>query len=89
MLGASVTQIVTELSKDFLKLVLVAAIIAFPIAWWSMNKWLINFAFHVNMAWWIFVMAGVIAWVIAFATIGFQSIKAAMVNPAKSLRAES
>ncbi len=88
VLGASVPQIVTELSKDFLKLVLVAAVIAFPIAWYSMSKWLVNFAFHINIGWWVFVMAGIIALIIAFATISFQSIKAALANPVKSLRSE-
>jgi putative ABC transport system permease protein len=88
VLGASVPQIVAELSKDFLKLVLIAAVIAFPIAWWSMSKWLVNFAFHIGIGWWVFVMAGIIALLIAFATISFQSIKAALANPVKSLRSE-
>jgi putative ABC transport system permease protein len=86
--NSHVPQIVIELSKDFLKLVLVAAVIAFPIAWWSMSKWLVNFAFHTGIGWWVFVMAGVIVLIIAFATISFQSIKAAMANPVKSLRSE-
>jgi len=89
VLGASVPQIVTELSKDFLKLVLVAAIISFPVAWYFMNNWfLMKFAFHINIGWWVFIMAGVIALIIAFATISFQSVKAAMANPVKSLRSE-
>jgi putative ABC transport system permease protein len=89
VLGASVSQIVAELSKDFLKLVLIAAVIAFPIAWYFINNWfLIKFAFHVNIGWWVFVMAGIIALFIAFATISFQSIKAALANPVKSLRSE-
>ena len=88
VLGASVPQIVTELSKDFLKLVLIAAVIAFPIAWWSMSKWLVNFAFHIGIGWWGFVMAGTIALTIAFATISFQSVKAALANPVRSLRSE-
>lgn len=88
VLGASVPQIVTELSKDFLKLVLVAAIIALPIAWYSMSKWLMDFAFRINVSWWVLLMAGVAALVIAFVTISFQSVKAAMANPIKSLRAE-
>ncbi|MDB5130290.1 MAG: FtsX-like permease family protein [Mucilaginibacter sp.] len=88
VLGASIPQIVTELSKDFMKLVLIAAIIAFPIAWYSMNSWLVNFAFHVGIGWWVFIMAGVIALVIAFMTISFQSIKAALANPVDSLRSE-
>jgi len=88
VLGASVSQIVTELSKDFLKLVIIAAVIAFPIAWYMMNKWLLDFASRINIAWWVFVLAGVIAFIIAFATISFQSIKAANANPVKSLRSE-
>jgi putative ABC transport system permease protein len=88
VLGASVPQIVTELSKDFLKLVLIASIIALPIAWYSMSKWLLDFAFRISIQWWVFVMAGVIAVVIAFATISFQAIKAATANPVKSLRSE-
>jgi putative ABC transport system permease protein len=88
VLGASIPQIVTELSKDFLKLVLIASIIALPIAWYSMSKWLLDFAFRVSIQWWVFVMAGFIALVIAFVTISFQSIKAATANPVKSLRSE-
>lgn len=88
VLGASVPQIVTELSKDFLKLVIVAAVIAFPIAWYIMNKWLLDFASRIDIEWWVFVLAGIIALIIAFATISFQSIKAANANPVKSLRSE-
>jgi putative ABC transport system permease protein len=88
VLGASVSQIVSELSKDFLKLVLIAAIIAFPIAWYSMNKWLLDFAYRINISGWVFAIAGITAVIIAFATISFQSIKAALMNPVKSLRSE-
>ncbi|MES2277631.1 MAG: ABC transporter permease [Bacteroidota bacterium] len=88
VLGASVPQIVTELSKDFLKLVLVAAIIALPIAWYSMDKWLLDFAFRISLSWWVFALAGISALVIAFATISLQSVKAALANPVKSLRSE-
>ncbi|MBB6127607.1 ABC transporter permease [Mucilaginibacter lappiensis] len=88
VLGASIPQIVTELSKDFLKLVLIASVIALPIAWYTMSKWLLDFAFRISIQWWVFVMAGVIAIVIAFVTISFQSIKAATANPVKSLRSE-
>jgi putative ABC transport system permease protein len=88
VLGASIPQIVTELSKDFLKLVFIASIIALPIAWYSMSKWLLDFAFRINIQWWVFVMAGIIAVLIAFVTISFQSIKAASANPVKSLRSE-
>ncbi|MDN3547894.1 ABC transporter permease [Mucilaginibacter aquaedulcis] len=88
VLGASIPQIVTELSKDFLKLVIIASVIALPIAWYSMSKWLLDFAFRISIQWWVFVMAGFIALVIAFVTISFQSIKAATANPVKSLRSE-
>jgi len=88
VLGASVPQIVAELSKDFLKLVIVAAVIALPIAWFSMNKWLLDFAFRITISWWILAVAGVIALIIAFVTISFQSVKAALANPVKSLRSE-
>jgi len=88
VLGADVANIVTMISKDFLKLVLIASIVAFPLAWWVMNKWLQDFAYRVNISWWIFVLAAVIAVLIALLTISFQSIKAAMANPVKSLRTE-
>jgi putative ABC transport system permease protein len=88
VLGASVPQIVAELSKDFLKLVLIAAIIALPVAGVLMHNWLLGFAFKINLNWWVFLMAGVIALIIAFVTISFQSIKAAVANPVKSLRSE-
>ncbi len=88
VLGASVQQIVLELSKDFLLLVLISAVIAIPVSGWSMHEWLADFAFHTDMSWWIFAAAGMMALIIAFATISFQSIKAALANPVKSLRAE-
>jgi putative ABC transport system permease protein len=88
VLGANVSTIVGLLSKDFLKLVLLAAIIAFPIAWYAMDSWLQDFAYRINIPWWIFVVAGVIAAIIAFVTISFQAIKAAISNPVKSLRSE-
>lgn len=88
VLGASVPQIVTELSRNFLFLVLIAALFAFPIAWYLMHKWLLDFASRISISWWIFVLAGVIALIIAFITISFQSIKAANANPVKSLRSE-
>ncbi|MDB5157768.1 MAG: FtsX-like permease family protein [Mucilaginibacter sp.] len=88
VLGASVRQIVLELSKDFLRLVLISAVIAIPVAGWSMHEWLADFAFHAEMSWWMFVAAGIIALVIAFLTISFQSIRAATANPVKSLRSE-
>jgi len=88
VLGASVTGIIGMLSKDFIKLVLIAAVIAFPVAWWMMHKWLNDFEYRVNIGWWVFVVAGVAALLIALLTISFQSIKAAIANPVKSLRTE-
>ena len=88
VLGADVNTIVALLSKDFLKLVLLAAIIAFPIAWYAMDSWLQDFAYRINVAWWVFIVAGIIAGIIAFLTISFQAIKAAIANPVKSLRSE-
>jgi putative ABC transport system permease protein len=88
VLGASVSGIVQLLSKDFLKLVGIAILIATPIAWWSMNKWLQNFAYKVDISWWMFAIAGCIAILIALVTVSFQAIKAAIANPVKSLRTE-
>ncbi|NII27993.1 FtsX-like permease family protein [Pseudoflavitalea sp. X16] len=88
VIGASVPNIVTLLSKDFLKLVAVATIIAFPVAWYAMNSWLQDFAYRSTISWWIFAGAGIIAVVIALFTISFQAIKAATANPVKSLRSE-
>lgn len=88
VLGASVGNIVGMLSKDFVKLVLLAAIIAVPIAWWGINKWLEDFAYRVSVGWWIFVVAGVAAIIIALGTISWQAIKAALTNPVKNLRNE-
>jgi putative ABC transport system permease protein len=88
VLGASVTGIVALLSKDFLKLVVIAIVIASPLAWYAMNKWLQDFAYRINLSWYIFLLAGIIAAVIAFATISFQAIRAANANPVKSLRTE-
>ena len=88
VLGASVTDITKMLSGDFLKLVLIAIVIASPIAWWVMNKWLQDFAYRINISWWIFIMAGLVALLIALITVSFQAIKAAIANPVKSLRTE-
>jgi len=76
------------LSKDFLKLVFIAALIAFPIAWYSMYRWLQDFAYRINIGWWVFVVAGLAAVMVAMLTISFQAIKAAVSNPVNSLRAE-
>lgn len=88
VLGASVGGIVAMLSKDFAKLVLIAAVIAFPIAWWSMNQWLQSFAYRTHISWWIFVIAGLTAFLIALITVSLQAIKAAVANPVDSLRSE-
>ncbi len=88
VLGASVAGIVQLLSADFLKLVLVAFIIATPISWWAMNQWLQGFAYRIPISWWMFALAGLLAIFIALFTISFQAIKAAVSNPVKSLRSE-
>jgi putative ABC transport system permease protein len=88
VLGASVTHVVGLLSKDFLKLVVISLFLAVPIAAYAMQKWLEGFAYHVSMEWWVFVMAAVIALLIAFLTISAQAIRAAIANPAASLRSE-
>lgn len=88
VLGASVTSIVSMLSKDFLRLVLVAAVIAFPVAWWAMSTWLQDFAYRVNVQWWVFAVSAASALIIALCTVSFQAIKAALSNPVKSLRTE-
>jgi len=81
-------SIILILSKDFLKLVTISALIAFPVAWWAMNKWLQDFAYRVDITWWVFLLAGTIAAMIAMLTISFQAIKAAIANPVKNLRTE-
>ena len=88
VLGATVPNIVTMLSKDFLKLVFIAFLIAAPIAWLAMHEWLKDFAFRTNIGWWIFIIAGVVAMSIALFTVSFQAIKAAIANPLKSLKAD-
>ncbi|MDJ1468912.1 ABC transporter permease [Cytophagaceae bacterium DM2B3-1] len=88
ILGASVQQIIALLSKDFLLLVCSALLIAIPIAWYAMNKWLADFAYHIDISWWIFVVAGISAIGITLITISYQSIKAALANPVHSLRDE-
>jgi putative ABC transport system permease protein len=87
-LGATVSGIATLLSKDFVKLVFIAIIIGVPIAWWTMNKWMENFASRTEINWWMFALAGLIAIFIALVSVSFQAIKAAMANPVKSLRTE-
>jgi putative ABC transport system permease protein len=87
-LGAKVSGIATLLSKDFVVLVFIAILVATPIAWWVMNKWLQSFSYRVDIKWWMFAMAGIIAAIIALVTVSFQAIKAAIANPVKSLRTE-
>lgn len=88
VLGATVTNIAALLSYDFIKLVVIAFVIASPLAWFAMNKWLQDFAYRIHISWGVFVLAGIIALLIALITVSFQAIKAAMANPAKSLRTE-
>ena len=88
VLGASISNIVLMLSKDFLKLVLIASVIAFPVAWFAMNKWLQDFAYRININWWVFILSALAAVTIAMVTISFQAIKAAIANPVESLRTE-
>ncbi|MCW3118974.1 MAG: FtsX-like permease family protein [Chitinophagaceae bacterium] len=88
VLGATVTQVTRMLSKEFLKLVLIACIMAFPLSWWAMHKWLQDFAYRINIGWWVFILAGISALFIALFTVSFQAIKAALTNPVKSLRSE-
>ncbi|MGM9507391.1 ABC transporter permease [Larkinella sp. GY13] len=88
VLGASIGSIVGLLSKDFLKLVLIAMVLAAPVAWYAMSQWLQSFEYQVSIAWWMFVLAGLLAIGVALFTISFQSIKAALMNPVTSLRGE-
>jgi putative ABC transport system permease protein len=88
VLGASVASVVGLLSKDFLKLVFIALILAVPIAWYAMNEWLQDFVYRITISWWVFLVAAVIALLIAMLTISSQAIKAAMSNPVKNLRTE-
>jgi putative ABC transport system permease protein len=88
VLGASVQNIVGMLSRDFLKHVLIAMLIAWPLAWFSVHKWLQDFAYRVNISWWVFIIAGLAALMIALLTVSFQAIRAAIANPVKSLRTE-
>jgi putative ABC transport system permease protein len=88
VLGASISSITTLLSKDFLKLVILSCLVAFPLAWWVMHTWLQDYQYRITISWWIFPIAGIVAVLIAILTISFQSIKAAIANPVKSLRTE-
>ncbi|WP_343704197.1 ABC transporter permease [Chitinophaga sp.] len=88
VLGASVANITGMLSRDFLKLVLLSAILAIPLAWWVMGMWLEDFAYRISLNWWMFAVAGALALLVALATVGYQALRAALANPAGSLRAE-
>ncbi|HEV2832622.1 MAG TPA: ABC transporter permease [Hanamia sp.] len=88
VLGASVKGIISLLSKEFIRLIIVSIVIATPLAWWAMNKWLQSFAYRIHVSWWVFVVAGFTALLIALITVSFQAIKAAVANPVESLRAE-
>jgi putative ABC transport system permease protein len=88
VLGASTENLLMILSKDFLLLVGVAFVIAVPVTWLAMDSWLQSFAYRIGISWWIFGLAGVVAAVIAFVTVGWQAMKAAMQNPVRSLRTE-
>ena len=88
VLGASILSVVGLLSIDFLKLVVIASIIAFPLAWWAMHSWLQDFAYRINISWLVFVAAGLSTILIALITVCLQAVKAAMANPVKSLRSE-
>jgi putative ABC transport system permease protein len=88
MLGASVSHIVSILSKDFLRLVLIASLTAIPLSWLAMNKWLENFAYKTTMNWWVFVLSTLFMILIALITLSIQTIRAASANPVDSLRTE-
>jgi len=88
VLGANVASLISLLSKDFVKLVFVACCIAFPIAWWGASRWLEEYAYHIEVAWWVFALAGMMATGIALLTVSYQAIKTALVNPVKILKSE-
>lgn len=88
VLGATVGNIVGMLSKDFLKLVIISALVAFPFAWWAMNNWLQSYAYRIRIGWWVFAITGGVAVIIAVLTVSFQAIRAALANPVKSLHTE-
>jgi len=88
VLGASVAGITTLLSKDFITLIIISFIIAAPLAYWGMSKWLIDYTYRISINWWVFALAGSLSLIIALLTVGYQSIKAAIANPVKNLRTE-
>jgi ABC-type antimicrobial peptide transport system permease subunit len=88
VLGASVQGLAGLLSKEFLQLVAISCLIAFPIAWWAMKGWLDGYEYRTSIQWWVFAVAGVLALAVALMTVSFQAIRVAMANPVRSLRAE-
>jgi putative ABC transport system permease protein len=88
VLGASLRNIVLLLSQHFIRLVLIANLIAWPLAWYALNRWLQDYAYRISVSWWVFILAGAGAIVIAVGTISFQAINAALANPVKNLRTE-
>lgn len=88
VLGASVASVVGLLCNDFVRLVLIAIVIASPVVWYAMDQWLQNFAYRIEMQWWMFALTGVVALLIALLTVSLQAVKAAMVNPVKTLKSE-
>jgi putative ABC transport system permease protein len=88
VLGVSIPGLITLLSKEFIILVSIAILIASPVAWWAMNIWLEDFAYRINISWWVFIISGISAIIIALLTVSFQAVKAALANPVKSLRSE-
>ncbi|HVU58320.1 MAG TPA: FtsX-like permease family protein, partial [Puia sp.] len=88
VLGASVAGITALLSKDFVRLIVISFILASPLAYWAMSKWLMYYTYRVNITWWVFASAGILSVLIALMTVSYQSIRAAIANPAKSLRTE-
>jgi putative ABC transport system permease protein len=88
VLGASLSQLAVLLSREFVYLVLLAVVLVMPLAWWLSQKWLQSFAYRISSTWWLFALAGISAVLVAAFTVCLQSLKAAMVNPVKSLRSE-
>lgn len=88
VLGASVSSMVSLLMESLLKVVFLSMLVAIPISWIAMNKWLQDFAYRIRLEWWMFMLSGIISLIIAMFTLGFQAIKAALANPVKSLRTE-
>jgi putative ABC transport system permease protein len=88
VLGATVSNIVMLLSREFILLVIIAMVIASPVSWYLMNRWLEDFAFRIHIRWWVFILAGCMAILVALCTVSFQALKAAIANPVKSLKTE-